>query len=140
MRMNAGSRTTSSYVTRSSWSKTALCLAKYLSRDGFFLRPNHEQLTVNTNHEQSTVNTNHEQLTVNTNHEQLTVNTNHEQLTVNTNHEQLTVNTNHEQLTVNTEQKHNLFLEKLEDDLLKLKTMHKIVTVHVLVHEELTDC
>ena len=104
MRMNAGSRTTSSYVTRSSWSKTALCLAKYLSRDGFFLRPNHEQLTVNTNHEQ------------------------------------LTVNTNHEQLTVNAEQKHNLFLEKLEDDLLKLKTMHKIVTVHVLVHEELTDC
>lgn len=37
---------TSSYVITSSWSKTALCLAKYLSRDLFFLRPNMEQLTI----------------------------------------------------------------------------------------------
>ena len=41
-RLNAGNLTTSSYVTRSSWSKTALCLAKYLS---FFFRANHEQFT-----------------------------------------------------------------------------------------------
>ena len=31
LRWNAGSRTTSSYVTRSSWSNMALCLARYLS-------------------------------------------------------------------------------------------------------------
>ena len=31
LRLNAGSLTTSSYVTRSSWSNTALCLARYLS-------------------------------------------------------------------------------------------------------------
>ena len=41
-RLNAGNLTTSSYVTRSSWSKTALCLARYLS---FFFLANHEQFT-----------------------------------------------------------------------------------------------
>jgi len=37
--------TTSSYVTKSNWSKTALCLAKYLSLYCFFLRPKIEQFT-----------------------------------------------------------------------------------------------
>lgn len=40
-----GTFTTSSYVTRSSWSKTALCFARYLSRHCFFLRLKMEQLT-----------------------------------------------------------------------------------------------
>lgn len=40
-----GTLTTSSYVTRSNWSNTALCLAKYLSRYCFFFRPKIEQLT-----------------------------------------------------------------------------------------------
>ena len=34
---------TSSYVTRSSWSKTALCFARYLSFSCFFFFPNIEQ-------------------------------------------------------------------------------------------------
>jgi hypothetical protein len=42
-----GNFTTSSYVTKSNWSKTALCFAKYLSLYCFFLRPNIEQLTAN---------------------------------------------------------------------------------------------
>lgn len=42
-----GSLTTSSYVTKSNWSKTALCFAKYLSLYCFFLRPKIEQFTVN---------------------------------------------------------------------------------------------
>lgn len=41
-----GSLTTSSQVTRSNVSNTALCLAKYLSLYCFFLRPKIEQLTV----------------------------------------------------------------------------------------------
>lgn len=41
-----GTLTTSSYVTTSSVSNMALCLAKYLSRHCFFLRPKMEQLTV----------------------------------------------------------------------------------------------
>jgi hypothetical protein len=40
-----GSLTTSSYVTKSNWSKTALCFAKYLSLYCFFLRPKIEQFT-----------------------------------------------------------------------------------------------
>lgn len=40
-----GTFTTSSYVTKSSWSNTALCFAKYLSRHCFFLRLKMEQLT-----------------------------------------------------------------------------------------------
>lgn len=39
--------TTSSYDTISNPSYTALCLARYFSRDCFFLRPNIEQLTIN---------------------------------------------------------------------------------------------
>lgn len=42
-----GSLTTSSQVTKSSWSKTALCLARYLSLDCFFFLPKIEQLTAN---------------------------------------------------------------------------------------------
>lgn len=41
-----GILTTSSYVTKSSWSKTALCLARYLSRHCFFFRPKIEQFTI----------------------------------------------------------------------------------------------
>jgi len=46
-----GTLTTSSYVTTSSVSKMALCLARYLSRHCFFLRPKMEQLTVGYNGE-----------------------------------------------------------------------------------------
>lgn len=41
-----GTLTTSSYVNKSNWSNTALCLAKYLSRHCFFFRLNIEQFTV----------------------------------------------------------------------------------------------
>lgn len=45
-----GSLTTSSYVTKSNWSNTALCFARYLSRHCFFFLPNIEQLTEKIQH------------------------------------------------------------------------------------------